>query len=148
MFTRLLVFVLMIGMPPTVASAADDEPAAPASSEMSQARLALDVEDYAKAENLLRARVSTASKDADAWNLLGYALRKQGKMDEAEVQYQTALSLDKEHKGALEYLGMLYVQTGRIDEAKGLLARLDDVCFFGCDEYDSLKKAITSLNTY
>jgi hypothetical protein len=37
---------------------------------------------------------------------------------------------------------VLYVQTGRLDKAKILLARIDDVCLFSCDEHDALKDAI------
>ena len=55
--------------------------------------------------------------------------------------YQKALSLNAEHRGALEYLGELYLQTGRPKQAKEMLKRLDDACFFGCEEYDDLKKA-------
>jgi len=90
---------------------------------------------------LLKAALAKAPNNADAWNLMGYAHRKLGQVDQALGFYQKALSLNAEHRGALEYLGELYLQTGRPKQAKEMLKRLDDACFFGCEEYDDLKKA-------
>ena len=106
------------------------------------ARVALDKKDFAGAETVLRKLVASNADSADAWNLLGFATRKQGRRDEAERYYDKALAIDPTHKGALEYLGELYVQAGRMDEAKGLLKRLDAHCMVICDERDELKKAI------
>ena len=91
---------------------------------------------------LLQAAVTKAPDSADAWNLLGYAHRKLGMKDKALAYYQKVLGIDKEHRGALEYLGELYLETGQPEQAKAMLKRLDDVCFFGCSEYDDLKKAL------
>jgi len=90
---------------------------------------------------LLKAALAKAPNNADAWNLMGYAHRKLGQVDQALGFYQKALSLNAEYRGALEYLGELYLQTGRPKQAKEMLKRLDDACFFGCEEYDDLKKA-------
>ncbi len=90
---------------------------------------------------LLKAALAKASNNADAWNLMGYAHHKLGQVDQALGFYQKALSLNAEHRGALEYLGELYLQTGRPKQAKEMLKRLDGACFFGCEEYDDLKKA-------
>ena len=95
----------------------------------------------ASAVLLLKAALAKARNNADAWNLMGYAHRKLGQVDQALGFYQKALSLNAEHRGALEYLGELYLQTGRPKQAKEMLKRLDDACFFGCEEYDDLKKA-------
>ena len=145
---HMFLVAVFLSLSVAVAEAADTEPAAASSNELSAARTALDKEDYKTAEDLLRVAVNADPGSADAWNLLGYATRKQGMMDEAEGHYGKALAIDDEHTGALEYLGMLYVQTGRIEDAKKLLARLDSACLFGCDEYDNLKKAITTLKAY
>ena len=63
-------------------------------------------------------------------------------MDQALDAYQKALAIDPEHLGANEYLGELYLQTGDLAKAKERLETLDDVCIFGCDEFDDLKQAI------
>ena len=64
-------------------------------------------------------RLMTANFDnADVYNLLGFSLRKTGQYPQAYVYYRKALDLDPGHKGALEYLGELYVETGQIDKAR------------------------------
>ncbi len=80
--------------------------------------------------------------DADVANLLGYSNRKLENYEVALKYYQHALSIDPEHKGANEYLGELYLETGEIDKAKQRLVILDDACFFPCSEYTTLKSSI------
>lgn len=136
-------FAAVLLMSPISGFAADSGDSAPAkASEISSARKALKADNFAAAEALLKTAVEKDTGSADAWNLLAYSIRKQGRMDEAEELYGKALAIDKEHVGALEYLGVLYVQTGRLDKAKMLLARIDDACLFSCDEHDALKDAI------
>ena len=50
-----------------------------------------------------------------------------------------ALELDPKHLGAHEYLGELYVKTGRIELAKERLSVLKNC---NCDEYAELKEVI------
>src|SRR6267142_1650858 len=82
--------------------------------------------------------------DADWNNLMGFSLRKGATPDfaGAEKFYDEALRIDPKHRGALEYSGELYLQTGQLDKAEQRLAALDKACFFGCSEYSDLKKAI------
>lgn len=80
--------------------------------------------------------------NADINNLLGFSYRKLGKYDKANQYYQKALRIDPKHRGALEYLGELYVETNQLNKAKQQLAKLDEVCLFRCDEYKKLKQAI------
>lgn len=111
-------------------------------SDLIDARKALEAGNFAAAEKLLSKTLTDKPKNADAWNLLGYAARKQGKRDAAEAHYAKALTLDPKHTGALNYLGMLYIQTGRMDKAKEMLQRLDGACFFPCTDYEGLKQAV------
>ena len=63
---------------------------------------------------------------ADLYNYMGFASRKQKipNYKDAENYYLKALSFDKNHIGALEYLGELYVETDRrIDQADGAMCR-------------------------
>jgi len=82
--------------------------------------------------------------DADWNNLMGYSLRKSPTPDfaGAEKFYDEALRIDPKHRGALEYSGELYLQTGDLARAEQRLAALDKACRFGCSEYSDLKKAI------
>jgi len=81
-------------------------------------------------------------KNADVQNHLGYAWRKSGNLDLAFKHYNEALRLDPKHKGAHEYIGEAYLMANNLAKAEEHLARLDKLCFFSCDEYRDLKKAI------
>ena len=69
---------------------------------------AIEVKQFARAIPLLEGVATREPGNADAWNQLAYATRKNG--DPAK---------SREH-----------------------LARLDRLCFFGCEEYRDLKKAV------
>ena len=57
--------------------------------------------NYDQAIVKLKQAEASAKKDADIQNLLGFAHRKSGKLDEAANYYKSALALDPKHKGAL-----------------------------------------------
>ena len=90
---------------------------------------------------LKQAEVS-AKKDADIQNLLGFAHRKSGELDEAANYYKSALALDPKHKGALEYQGELFLMLGDKVSAEKNLQKLDKICWLGCSELDDLRTAI------
>jgi tetratricopeptide (TPR) repeat protein len=78
----------------------------------------------------------------DILNYLGFAHRKLARFDEAKRYYGQALALMPDHKGANEYLGELYLEIGEIDKARRQLARLDEICTFGCAEREDLARLI------
>ena len=94
---------------------------------------------YLKAYKKLEKAYAKDKKNADILNYLGYTLRKTGDLEQAEVYYLKGLEIDSGHFGINEYLGELYVQTGRIELAKERLQVLDGC---NCEEYDELKELI------
>ena len=70
---------------------------------------------------------------------MGFALRKTGDFEKAEKFYLKGLEYDSGHLGINEYLGELYVETGRIELAKESLQVLNGC---KCEEYDELKELI------
>ncbi|MFZ1725278.1 MAG: tetratricopeptide repeat protein [Albidovulum sp.] len=108
-----------------------------------QAKAAVDAGKYEKAITSLTALVKADRQNADAWNLLGYSNRKLKKYDEAAKYYQMALKIDPKHRGALEYQGELFVETGAFDKAKANLATLKEICG-NCEQYGDLKKALAA----
>ncbi len=100
--------------------------------------------DYARALSLLQKVVVADPGDADAWNYIGFSHRKLNRFDQALDAYRKALAIKPDHRGANEYLGELYLQTGNPAKAREHLAILNSACFFGCAEYDDLKAAIAS----
>jgi len=112
------------------------------SSEYQQARKLIDASDYAAALPLLQQVVARESKNADAYNELGFVQRKLGDREGALAQYRSALAIEPEHLGANEYLGELYLEMGDLEQARERLKVLDRACLFGCEEYSELKAAI------
>lgn len=83
-------------------------------------------------------------KNADAFNLTGYATRRLGRLDEAGNYYEEALRLDPDHRGALEYQGELFLKLGDIASARANLERLQSECG-SCEEYEMLAAAIETV---
>jgi len=98
--------------------------------------------NYPGAIKLLEHVVERDASNADAYNWLGYATRKNGDPAKSIPIYQKALALDPEHRGAHEYIGEAYLQLNDVVKAREHLARLDKLCFFSCEEYRDLKKAV------
>lgn len=103
-------------------------------------------ENYPAAIKKLKQAIKADKQNADAWNLMGYASRKSGDMDAAKHAYEMALSIDKDHLGALEYQGELFISMGKLDNAQDNLARLTELCPDGCDEQEELADALAKLN--
>ena len=89
-------------------------------------------------KKLEKAHISD-KKNPDILNYMGFTSRKVGNFDKAESFYLKGLSLKPNHNGINEYLGELYVQTGRIEKAK---ERLDILKNCNCDEYKDLELII------
>ena len=94
---------------------------------------------YLKAYDKFEKAYAKDKKNADILNYLGYTLRKTGNFEKAEIYYLKGLELDSGHLGINEYLGELYVQTGRIELAK---ERLQVLKGCKCEEYEELKELI------
>lgn len=127
----------------SVAHAADTTPSSSGSSWQGEAQKEIKAKNYDGAIKTLLAANETNSAD---WNnLMGYAQRKKSPPDlvSAERYYQAALKIDPKHKGALEYYGELMLMKNDLPGAEQMLARLNKVCIFSCEEYRDLKEAIT-----
>ena len=77
---------------------------------------------------------------ADLYNYLGFATRKKNNpnYEDAEEYYLSALSIDANHIGALEYLGELYFETDRLGQAEELLIKLGAAAGENSVEYKEL----------
>jgi len=110
---------------------------------------AMGYENWAQAAAVMREALARAPDNAEYHNRYAFALRKNPKpdMDLVFLHYREALRLNPEHRGAHEYIGEAYLQVGDLDKAQEHLAVLDRLCFFGCEEYDDLKKAVAAYET-
>jgi Tfp pilus assembly protein PilF len=124
---------------------ASEQPAAkPADPNYTRAKAMIEARDYANAVPLLQQVVAKDPKNADAYNLMGFATRKSGNPNGSLQYYQQALAIDPRHLGAHEYIGEAYLMLDQPAQADQHLARLDSLCVFGCAEYRMLKTAIAN----
>ena len=94
---------------------------------------------YSQAFKKLENAYSSDKSNPDILNYMGYTSRKIGNFDQAEKFYLTGLSIDPKHNGINEYLGELYVATGRHNLA---IERLEVLKNCNCEEYNQLKAVI------
>ena len=94
---------------------------------------------YKKAIGYLLKHNKEFPADPNTLNYLGFAHRKIGDYENAEIYYSMGLELDPKHVGINEYMGELFVATNRLDKAKERLAVLKDC---NCKEYKELKLVI------
>ncbi len=131
--------------------AGGDEPrqrdAAPADPIIERAVRANQEQDWARSQQIMRDALLKDPRNADYHNLYAYAIRKGEKpnLDLVFKHYNEALRIDSKHRGAHEYIGEAYLMVGNVAKAKEHLSALDQICFFGCDEYGLLKKAIAEF---
>lgn len=111
--------------------------------ELAKSRDSIAREDYWGAIARLNDIITADPRNADAHNLLGFSYRKSKNLELAERSYERALRLDPEHKGALEYIGELYLETGRRAQAEDVLQTLRRLCPAGCEELDDLRESFS-----
>ena len=112
----------------------------------SSAKNSIATKDYAKAIHHLQKYIAKNPKNANAHNYMGFVFRHMGKLKKSGEAYKKALTINPRHLGALEYQGQLFLKLGQVEKAKSNLAKLGDLCLFGCDEYATLKNAIIQYN--
>jgi len=136
------LMIALLALP--LALQAADDAAAALDPVLQQAREAASRKDFAAAAALLRDALAKTPANPDYHNLYAHAVRNgpHPNMDLVFKHYTEALRLAPKHRGAHEYIGEAYLMVGNVPKAREHLTQLDRLCFFGCAEYSSLKKAI------
>jgi len=146
MVKRLGCALLIVVAAATVALGADPPQTtnAPVDRDLGDARTRIAAKDWPGARDVLQKAIARDPGNADYHNLLAYAIRHTASpnMDLVFKHYGEALRIDPKHRGAHEYIGEAYLMVGNLAKAKEHLATLDKLCFFSCEEYRDLKKAI------
>ena len=131
--------------PPAPAAGGDDTSGSDETrSAYEQAVDLVEAADYEDALEVLEKLNRKESGNADVLNMLGYAHRKLGRVEDAFDYYGKALAIEPRHLGANEYLGELYLETGELEKAKERLAELAIACPSGCEERDELSEAVAA----
>ena len=131
---------------PLVAQAVDT-PTTKEAPDLTAVRAKIKAKEFKAAIADLNGFIDKGVQHADVYNLLGFSLRKSGDLKTAYTFYKKALDFDPEHKGALEYLGELYVQTGELAKAREHVVLLKKLCPQGCEELEDLEKALAQVGT-
>ncbi len=140
-----LALLAGLALSPFLLAAGMDSPAPsarPADPDYESGKHAIEAQNWKAALDSFGRVASREPGNADVQNYLGYAWRKFGNLELAFKHYNEALRLDPGHKGAHEYIGEAYLMANNLPKAEEHLARLDKLCFFSCEEYRDLKKAI------
>ena len=141
-----LMAVIAFWGPLAVAADSESPSSAPAAAtedpNYAAGKKALAASDWKAAAAAFSKAVEKTPGNANAQNLLAYSYRRLGNLDMAFKHYNEALRLDPKHLGAHEYIGEAYLMVGNLAKAEEHLAALDKLCFFGCEEYRTLKKAV------
>jgi Flp pilus assembly protein TadD len=141
----LVLAMSVLGRSAASADPSEDAPGgASAGSEYALGRKAVEAKDWAKAVELLSRAEVQDDRNPDLENLLGYAYRHTGRLDEAFRHYAIALRLNPRHRGAREYLGEAYLMVDDLANAEAQLAALKDICQIPCEEYADLESAIAA----
>lgn len=145
----LMISTALVSLPaPAIAAGSGSDaprggqPAKSEDAEYTAAVKAIKAEDYPTAIRLLQGVVARDSQNADAYNWLAYATRKNGDAAASIQIYEKALAINPKHRGAHEYIGEAYLVLGDLPKAKQHLKTLDGLCLFSCEEYRDLKKAV------
>ena len=94
---------------------------------------------YQNAQKLLLKSNKQKPNKPDTLNYLGFTTRKLGDFEGGEKYYLQGLAINPTHIGINEYLGELYVSTGRHNLA---VERLEILKGCNCKEYEQLKSII------
>ncbi len=112
--------------------------------ELKSAERLIYKERYKKAIKKLKNAVKEEPGNADAWNLLGYASRKKGDLEQSASAYNKALEIEPDHKGALDYQGELFLMQGDKAAAESNLTKLTELCPDSCEQLEQLTQAIAA----
>ena len=141
-----LIIALVASAPAWAMGTPDPEPKEPKDPKLEQARAAIDKQDWARAQGVLREAVAANPQSAEFHNLYAYSMRKGANpsMDLVFRHYNEALRIDPKMRAAHEYIGEAYLMSGNVVKAREHLAQLDKLCSFGCAEYTKLKNEVPS----
>jgi Flp pilus assembly protein TadD len=114
--TGALIFAL--GTEPSAPSQATTVAASPSATDLYAAGYkASKAEHYEEAIADFRKAIAIKADYAEAWNMLGFCLRKTGNVTEAFASYEKAIKLKPNFPEAREYYGEAFLISGNIKDA-------------------------------
>jgi tetratricopeptide (TPR) repeat protein len=138
----LTIALVCTGHPVAADPPRPSEPAMQEDARYAEGVAAVKRRDYTTAIRCFEDVVVRDARNANAYNWLAYSIRQNGDAARSIPIYEKALAIDPKHKGAHEYIGEAFLALGNLPKAKEHLTVLDKLCFFPCEEYSDLKKAV------
>ncbi len=126
----------------STSTSSDAAPAAGGRDAFVAGQNAVEQGEWKLAVQYLRRAVAGNPDDADGFNLLAYSYRQLGRLDAAFENYDEALRLDPNHRGAHEYIGEAYLMIDDLESAERHLSQLQTICGGSCPEAEELADAI------
>jgi predicted Zn-dependent protease len=87
-------------------------------------------------------RSAADQNDPRVQTMIGFALRKLGRVDEAMGYYQRVLAAHPERTTTRQYLGEAFLQIGDVAGAREQLAEIGRRCGIACEDYQLLAEEI------
>lgn len=141
----ILLLMAVLGFPPAHAVDTDEPRGTSAGDpEYSAGRKAIEEKNWQRAIELLNKAAQKDPRNADIHNNLGYAYRQAKQLPLAFKQYEIALTIDPNHRGAHEYIGEAYLMVNNLPKAEEHQAKLEQLCFFPCEELTDLRAKIVA----
>ncbi len=139
----LLAIPLLALCLPALANLGGDEGGDTKDPNFAAGRKAIESQDWPAAVAAMQKAIAAEPKNAEAYNWLGFAQRKQGQYDAAFYAYKEALRLNPNSKSVHEYIGEAYLATDQLPKAEEHLAALTRLCSpIPCEELKDLRRAI------
>ena len=106
---------------------------------------ALEARDWKEAAGRFAKAALRDPGNADLQSYLGYSYRHLSRYQLAFEHYQRALAINPRHKGAHEYIGEAYLETGDLAGAERHLAILKSLCPLSCEQLEDLQREVAAF---
>lgn len=90
-------------------------------------------------------RSAPDATDPRVETMIGFSLRKLGRLDEAMAYYRRVLAAHPERTTTRQYLGEAFLQMGEPAKAREQLAEIAKRCGVSCEDYQLLADAIATF---
>ena len=143
--TALAALLLAVGAGAAFADPEDSGAQAERDPDVVAGRRAIETRDWEEAERRFAKAALRDPGNADLQNYLGYSYRHLGRYELAFEHYKRALAIDPRHKGAHEYIGEAYLETGDLASAERHLAALRNLCPLSCEQLEDLQREVAAF---
>lgn len=143
--TALLALLLAGAAGVAFADPEDSDAQAARDPDITAGKQALEVRDWKEAAGRFAKAALRDPGNADLQNYLGYSYRHLGRYQLAFEHYQRALAINPRHKGAHEYIGEAYLETGDLAGAERHLAILKSLCPLSCEQLEDLQREVAAF---